>query len=100
MLSTKTYAISFGLLCSALLRSALLCSALLCSASAVHLAAVTEVGAVADVADVAANGCRSTDRSQKVCVNIVYERAKQSGMDAASSIVGLNAGSILKEQTS
>ena len=80
MLSTKTYAISFGLLCFALLRSALLCSA-----SAVHLAAVTEVGAVADVAAVAAYGYRSADRRQKVCVNIVYERAKQSGMDAAST---------------
>ena len=95
MLSTKNYAISSGMLCCALL-----CSVLFCSASAVHLAAVTEVGAVADVAAVAAYGYRSTDRSQKVCVNIVYERAKQSGMDAASSIVGLNASSILKEQTS
>ena len=80
--------------------SAALCSALLCSASAVHLAAVTEVGAVADVAAVAAYGYRPRDKSEKICLNIVYERAKQSGMDAASSIVGLNASSILKEQTS
>ena len=91
MLSTKNYAISSGMLCCALL-----CSVLFCSASAVHLAAVTEVGAVAAVA---AYGYRSTDRSQNVYLNVVYERAKQSGMDAASSIVGLNASSILKEQT-
>ena len=69
----------------ALVCCGLLCCALLCSDSAVHLAAVTEVGAVADVAAVAAYGYRSTDRSQKVCVNIVCERAKQSGMDAAST---------------